>query len=205
MDETASPAADANADPGAYPAELSLVHYPAPVLRRPAAPVTVFDQRLADFAERMFAVMEDERGVGLAAPQVGVGRRIFVTDHGRRKDGEGSQRRVWINPRILDPTGETVYEEGCLSFPGIYAKVRRHDRFTIAWQDVRGAQQREALDVSAGQFLGIVVQHELDHLDGTVFVDHLSPLQLGQIRRRLRDLEESYRRATGRAGSPLRR
>lgn len=189
----------------AYPAAPALVHYPHPVLRQRAAEVTVFDAELAAFCERLFAVMDAERGVGLAAPQVGVSRRIFVTDHAKR-EGEGvSCRRIWINPVIEDPEGETVYEEGCLSFPGIYAKVRRHDRFTIRWQDLDGRERRERLDVGAGQFLGIVVQHELDHLDGILFVDHLSDLQLRLVRRKLRALEDAYRRATGSAGCPLRR
>jgi peptide deformylase len=181
------------------------VCYPDPVLRRPAEPVTVFDHELAGFCQRMFAVMEAERGVGLAAPQVGVSRRIFVTDHGRRTDAGEPDPRVWINPVIEDPAGTAVFEEGCLSFPGIYAKVTRHDRFTIRWQDLTGAERRLSLDVGAGDFLGIVVQHELDHLDGVCFVDHLTPAQLMLARRRLRDLEAVYRKATGRAGAPLRR
>lgn len=197
MNDTASPAV--------YPDRPVLVRYPAPVLRRPAEPVTVFDAALRTFCERMFTVMEEEKGVGLAAPQVGVSRRIFVTDHGRRKDVPEPAPRVWINPVIETPEGTTVYEEGCLSFPGIYAKVRRHDRFIIRWQDEHGQPQVERLDVSAGQFLGIVVQHELDHLDGTVFIDHLTLVQLGLVRRRLRDLEDEYRQATGRTGSPIRR
>lgn len=197
MDKTASPAE--------YPDQPALVRYPAPVLRRPATAVTQFDARLTAFCQRMFAVMEDERGVGLAAPQVGVSRRIFVTDHARRKDGEEPCPRVWINPRIVAPEGTTVYEEGCLSFPGIYAKVKRHDRFTIHWQDLTGAEHSENLDVGSGQFLGIVVQHELDHLDGTVFVDHLTAVQLGLVRKRLRELEKTYREETGKAGSPIRR
>ena len=197
MDDTASPAV--------YPAQLALVRYPAPVLRRRAEPVTAFDAHLADFCRRMFTVMTDERGVGLAAPQVGVSRRIFITDHARPKDGEAPTPRIWINPRIVMPEGSTVYEEGCLSFPGIYAKVTRHDRFTIVWQDPEGREHSERLDVGSGQFLGIVVQHELDHLDGTVFIDHLSVLQLGLVRKRLRDLEADYRAETGKAGSPIRR
>lgn len=188
-----------------YPVNPTLVRYPAPVLRQKAAEVTVFDAALAAFCQQMFAVMELERGVGLAAPQVGVSRRIFVTDHARKKDGEAPCPRVWINPRIVDPEGTTVYEEGCLSFPGIYAKVRRHDRFTIRWQDLDGSERSERLNVGARQFLGIVVQHELDHLDGVVFVDHLNALQLGLVRKRLRDLEDAYRKETGKAGSPLRR
>lgn len=195
----------ATASPADYPDQPALVHYPAPVLRRKAEPVTVFDAALRRFCTRMFEVMALEKGVGLAAPQVGVSRRIFVTDHARKSKGEEPCPRVWINPAIVDPQGTTVYEEGCLSFPGIYAKVRRHDRFTIRWQDPDGTERHEALDVSAGQFLGIVVQHELDHLDGTVFIDHLNMVQLGLIRRRLKEMETDYRKTTGTTGSPIRR
>mgnify|MGYP001620001740 FL=1 len=193
------------ASPAAYPLSPVLVRYPAPVLRRRAEPVTVFDDDLRSFCTRMFAVMDAERGVGLAAPQVGVARRIFVTDHGRRNDDQVPDPRVWINPLIETPTGTTSYDEGCLSFPGIYAKVQRHDRFTIRWQDLSGVEQRMSLDVSAGDFLGIVVQHEIDHLNGVMFVDHLTPAQLVLIRKRLRELEDDYQTATGKRGTPLRR
>lgn len=191
---------------GSYPDRLALVEYPHPVLRAPTREVTVFDDRLADFCQRMFTIMEEHKGVGLAAPQVGVSARIFITDHLRRKDSPGSgDPRVWINPHIEAADGNTVYEEGCLSFPGMYAKVPRHNRFVIHWQDATGARLSQRLDVEAGDFLGIVVQHELDHLDGRLFVDHLTPIQLTLLRRRLRDLETAYRRATGKAGAVLRR
>lgn len=187
-----------------YPALPTLVQYPHPVLRQKAEPVTVFDDGLRSFCQRMFDCMEDHRGVGLAAPQVAVSKRIFITDHARRNDA-GSDRRIWINPRLENCAGETVYEEGCLSFPAIYAKVKRHNQFDIVYQDEWGAERRLTLDVGSGDFLGIVVQHELDHLDGKVFVDHLAPLQLDQIRKRLVELEKDYKRATGKAGAVIRR
>jgi peptide deformylase len=187
-----------------YPARLALVHYPHPVLRKPASDVTVFDDQLREFCARMFACMEESKGIGLAAPQVAVSRRIFVTDHLRREEGQ-SDRRVWINPRIENASGTTSYEEGCLSFPAIYAKVERHNRFDIVAQNEWGAEQRLSLDVEAGDFLGIVVQHELDHLNGTVFVDHLTPAQLTLVRKRLKELEHAYKKATGKAGAVLRK
>ncbi len=188
-----------------YPTQLTLVHYPAPVLRKPTTPVTAFDDDLRQFTDRMFTAMDELRGVGLAAPQVGVSKRIFVTDHAKKMAEGMSDRRVWINPRIEHAEGLTTYEEGCLSFPAIYARVERIDRFDFVWQDVLGIEQRVHLDVSGGDFLGIVVQHELDHLHGKVFVDHLTPAQLSLIRRRLRELEKDYKLATGKAGAPLRR
>jgi peptide deformylase len=181
-----------------------VVQYPHPVLRKPAEEVTVFDDALRDFCQRMFTCMEDAKGVGLAAPQVAVSKRIFVSDHARREEGQ-SDRRVWINPRIENASGVTTYEEGCLSFPGMYARVQRHDRFDFVYQDQWGARQRLSLDVGAGDFLGIVVQHELDHLDGKVFVEHLSDAQLTLVRKRLKELEVAYKKATGKAGAVLRR
>ena len=158
----------------------------------------------------MFDVMEEHSGVGLAAPQVAVSMRIFITDHTRRKQDDSdadqpSDRRVWINPRIECTEGITTYEEGCLSFPGMYAKVQRHNRFDIVAQDEYGVERRLSLDVEAGDFLGIVVQHELDHLDGIVFVDHLTPTQLTLCRRKLGELEKHFKKITGTAGSVLRR
>jgi peptide deformylase len=192
-----------------YPSSLALVEYPHPALRRRAAEVTVFDDRLRDFCARMFEVMEEHSGVGLAAPQVAVPLRVFVTDHSRRKQDDVSSpvsdRRVWINPRIECASGTTTYEEGCLSFPGIYAKVQRHNAFDIVAQDEYGVERRLSLDVEAGDFLGIVVQHELDHLEGVVFVDHLTPTQLTLCRRKLVEMEKFYKKFTGAAGSVLRR
>lgn len=191
---------------GSYPASPTLVEYPHPALRVKALPVTVFDETLRAFCTQMFRVMEEQDGVGLAAPQVAVAKRIFITDHLWKKEGSGSgDRRIFINPVIERPEGDTTYEEGCLSFPGIYAKVARHDRFNLRYQDEYGSERVITLDVSAGDFLGIVTQHELDHLDGIVFVDHLSLGQLMLIRRKLRELEQDYRKATGRAGAVLRR
>ena len=180
------------------------------MLRQKAEAVTVFDDALRVFCARMFMVMDEYNGVGLAAPQVAVAKRIFVTDHIRKSkdlppEEQTSDRRVWINPRIELAEGTTTYEEGCLSFPDIYAKVHRHNRFDIVALDQWGSERRQSLDVDAGDFLGIVVQHELDHLDGVVFVDHLTPTQLTLIRRRLLEMEKDYKKATGKAGTVLRR
>ena len=191
--------------PPQYPPAPALVEYPHPALRRVAEPITVFNDDLRQFCARMFVVMEQEKGVGLAAPQVGVSRRLFITDHLRKKDTEERDPRVWINPRIEATQGSQVYEEGCLSFPGIYAKVTRPNSFDIIAQDEWGVERRMSLDVAAGDFLGIVVQHELDHLEGRVFVDHLTAVQLTLIRRKLTELEKAYKKATGQVGAVLRR
>lgn len=188
-----------------YPSELAVLSYPAPVLRRRADPVTVFDDQLATFIERMFACMYAAKGIGLAAPQVGVSERIFITDHAQREADGLHERLVFINPVLSETEGEETYEEGCLSFPGIYAKVTRPNRFRLTWQDVQGTEHSRVFDVNAGDFLGVVAQHELDHLDGKVFVDLLTPLQLNLIRRRLREMEKAYKAEHGSAGAILRR
>lgn len=190
-----------------YPEHLELVTYPHPVLRKPAAAVTTFDQNLASFCDRMLAAMRAYKGVGLAAPQVAVSQQIFVSDHGGLLgDGEGAtpQPRVWINPHMESVSGHTVYEEGCLSFPGIYAKVERADRFIAVWQDIHGEEHRQELHAT-DDVLGIVFQHELDHLHGKLFVDLLNPAQITMIRRRLREMEQTYKKETGKVGSVLRR
>jgi peptide deformylase len=187
---------------GTYPTAPALVLYPDPVLRQRCAPVTAFDADLRAFCSGMFAVMAAERGVGLAAPQVGVARRIFVTNHVREGDPE---QRIWINPRLENRAGETSYEEGCLSIPGVYGKVVRANALDIVWQDLDGREQRQHLDVGAGDFLGIVVQHEADHLDGKLHIDHIDLATLSLHRRKLRELEKEYKARTGKPGAVLRR
>ena len=150
--------------------------------------------------------MREYKGVGLAAPQVGVSKQIFVSDHaGLLGEGDGpSLEQVWINPRMESADGSTIYEEGCLSFPGIYAKVERKDSFTAVWQDLKGVEHRKELNATT-DVLGIVFQHELDHLQCKLFVDYLNPTQLTMNRRRLKEMEKAYKKATGKVGSILRR
>jgi peptide deformylase len=130
--------------------------------------------------------------------------RLFVTDHPSNHEA-GDNFRIWINPRIISGQEETFYEEGCLSFPGIYAKVLRAKAIDVTWQDLTGAPHHGRFDYGTGDFLAIVIQHELDHLEGILFVDHLSSAQLDMIRRRLRELEQAHRDRTGTRGTVLRR
>ena len=185
--------------------DFVVVRYPDPVLRQVAQPVTEFGPELKRTAEAMLQRMIASKGVGLAAPQVGVSIRLFITDHAQREKDGRSDRRVFINPRIENGTGDETYEEGCLSFPGIYANVTRWNRFDLVYQDLLGFEQRLTLDVTAGDFLGVVSQHELDHLDGKVFVDHLTTAQLTLVKRKLRELEKEYKAETGKAGAVLRK
>lgn len=187
-----------------YPAHPTLVHYPHPALRTAAEPVTRFDAELECFVEGMFAVMYEHRGVGLAAPQVAVARRIFITDD-RTDDGERVNPQVWINPQIQPLGGRRTGEEGCLSLPALYGEVERHSAITLRWQDLQGEEHVRDLDAEAGDFLAIIAQHELDHLDGILFLDHLSPARLNMLRSKLKKMEKTHKKATGKAGAVLRR
>ena len=155
--------------------ELEVRCFPDPVLKKPAEPVEEFDEELADFVARMRVAMQTHDGVGLAAPQVGVSRRIALVEY----DG---QFFVLINPRLLEQRGEQMGEEGCLSFPGIYAEVKRP-----AWVRVEARDERGELRVhEVEDFLARAFLHEMDHLDGKLFIDHLSPIKRGMIRTKMR-------------------
>ncbi len=184
---------------------LTIRRYPDPVLRALAQPVTTFDAGLAQLVDRMFVTMREDGGVGLAAPQVGVSQRLFVTDHHAGREDLPPAPRVWINPRFENCEGTVLNEEGCLSLPGLYANVERAARFDVVYQDLDGGEQRLHLDYEAGEFLAIVVQHENDHLEGRLFVDHLSHGQLAMLRRKLKELEKAFKKRTGTRGAVLRR
>ena len=145
--------------------------YGDPVLREKCNPVTVFDDELRKFAERMFSIMRSARGLGLAAPQVGDTRRLFMIDlSGQDFDSEPV---VFVNPEIESAEGEITGEEGCLSFPGLFVEVRRPKKITVKFQDVEGEFHRiEATDLAAR-----AIQHENDHLNGVLFIDHLSSIE----------------------------
>ncbi|MDA3962117.1 MAG: peptide deformylase [Planctomycetota bacterium] len=187
------------------PSNPELVYYPAPVLREQCREVTQFDDELRVFCDKMLEGMERWKGVGLAAPQVGVALRIFVTNHTGGGEDTTPDRRVWINPKITLSGPSNDYEEGCLSIPGIYAKVERPSVAEVTWQDVTGLEHSARFDSMAGEFLAVVIQHEYDHLDGILFLDHVSPTHLALQRRKLKDMEKAYRKEFGSAGTVLRR
>lgn len=156
---------------------LPILEFPDPRLRTKAAPVTVFDAELEQLVANMFETMYEAPGVGLAATQVDVHRQVLVMDMSE----ERSEAHVLINPRILEKSGEQVYQEGCLSFPGIYADVERALRVKVAAQRVDGTPFE--LDVEGP--LAVCIQHEMDHLLGKVFVDYLSPLKRSLLLKRM--------------------
>lgn len=163
---------------GATPmTRLTILEFPDPRLRITAQPVTVFDAALKQFAADMLETMYAAPGVGLAATQVDVHKCLVVADMSEHSD----QPLVLVNPRILDAGGEQVYQEGCLSFPGIYADVERALRIRVAAHDVDGTE----FTLDAEGPLAVCIQHEMDHLVGKLFVDYLSPLKRSLLLKRM--------------------
>ena len=156
---------------------LDILEFPDPRLRKQAQPVTVFDAALKRLVADMFETMYQAPGIGLAATQVDVHSQLVVMDVSEHKD----QPLVFVNPRILSRDGAQVYQEGCLSVPGIYADVERALRIRVAAQDADG----KPFELEAEDLLAVCIQHELDHLQGKVFVDYLSPLKREMVRKRL--------------------
>lgn len=148
--------------------------YPDPVLGVKSKDVDVFDEELLDLVHSMKLTMKVADGLGLAAPQIGVSKRIAVIS---RDDRE----YVLINPKLLEQSGSETKEEGCLSFPGIFAQVERPQKIKVSAQDERGKiLEHEVEGVLARAFL-----HEIDHLDGKLFIEFLSPMKRGMIRKKM--------------------
>jgi peptide deformylase len=158
-------------------ATLNILRYPDARLHKVAAPVTVFDDALKKFVAELAETMYAAPGIGLAATQVDVHRQIIVVDASERRDS----LIVLVNPEIVDATGVSDIEEGCLSVPGIYELVERAERVKVRAFDQNGT----AFTLEAQGLLSVCIQHELDHLEGKVFVEHLSQLKQQRIRARL--------------------
>ncbi len=155
----------------------NILHYPDPRLRTVARPVESFDDNLrtlvADMAETMYAAP----GIGLAATQVDVHQRIIIIDFSPDQTG----LHTFINPQLIDLHGETVTEEGCLSVPGIFDNVPRAERVRVKAMDTNG----KPFELETDGMLAVCIQHEIDHLDGKVFVDYLSPLKQQRIGKKM--------------------
>lgn len=159
-------------------AALTILRYPDPRLHRAAEPVTVFDEALAQLIRDMAETMYEAPGIGLAATQVNVHRRVVVIDVSETKDA----LRVFVNPWIVAASAERkVYEEGCLSVPGIYDEVERPDLITVRALDERG----HPFELQADGLLAVCIQHEIDHLNGKVFVQYLSRLKQSRIKSKM--------------------
>ena len=160
---------------------LNILHYPDERLHTVAKPLEVFDEALQTQIDNMFETMYEAKGIGLAATG-----RFPPPPGGDGHSEERNERRVFINPEILQKDGETVYEEGCLSVPGIYDKVTRAERVKVRALDRNG----KPFELEADGLLAICIQHEIDHLDGKVFVEYLSQMKQTRIKTKLKKREK---------------
>ncbi len=156
---------------------LTILEFPDPRLRTRAQPVAVFDKALRTLVDAMLATMYSAPGIGLAATQVNVHKQLLVLDVSEEKN----TALALVNPKILEREGVQVYQEGCLSVPGIFADVERAERIVVAAQDREG----QPLRIEADGLLAVCIQHEMDHLIGKLFVDYLSPLKRELVRKKL--------------------
>ena len=162
---------------------LSIVKYGEPILETPASPVTQFGTpELIKLAANMFETMQAARGIGLAAPQVNLGIRLAVVDLSCGEDP--AKKHVVINPEIVFREGKISGEEGCLSIPGFREQVKRSKTIKVTARDLHG----ETIEIDGDDLLSRCLQHEIDHLDGVLFINHLSPLKRDLIRRKIRKL-----------------
>ncbi|MBT8063536.1 MAG: peptide deformylase [Xanthomonadales bacterium] len=158
-------------------AKLEILEFPDARLRTVAKPVETFDDELRRLADDMIETMYAAQGIGLAATQVNVHRRLLVLDVSENQDSP----RVYVNPEIVRGEGSETCEEGCLSVPGIFAEVSRAERVRVAAQDPSGQPFEEDLD----GMHAVCLQHEMDHLEGKLFVDYLSPLKRRMVGKKL--------------------
>jgi peptide deformylase len=172
----------------ALPSEI--VRYPDPRLRRKCRPVEAFDESLAALIERMFDIMRRERGVGLAAPQVGVSRLLFVCN----PTGKPEDDLVYINPKLSDLVGAAENEEGCLSLPEVKVTIRRAKRCHIQAVDAAG----QPVEHTGEDLIARIWQHEMDHLEGRLIIDRMNGTEKIANKKMLSDLERDYRKATKR-------
>lgn len=168
---------------------LEILTFPNPVLRQKALTVTSFGKDLEKTVADMFDTMYDAPGVGLAANQVGIPGRVAVIDVDYDVEGEdeksrklvGKNPRVFINAEILEKTGSVLFKEGCLSVPGFSELVKRFEKIKVRFQDSHGNTH----ELETGGLLAVALQHEMDHLEGKLFIDRLSEVKKGLIKNRL--------------------
>jgi len=162
-----------------------IVKYPDPVLSKRGESVTVFDDKLRTLVEEMFESMYAAQGIGLAAPQIGLSQRLTVIDISFKKNPD--EKIVLINPEITEREGKQFEEEGCLSLPEIREKVRRAARVKVRAQDITG----KWFEIEGEELLARAFQHEIDHLDGILFIDHLSRLKRDLVKSKIRKMQKN--------------
>ncbi len=164
-------------------AKLNILEYPDPRLRTKAKPINHFGPEIQQHIDDMFETMYAAPGIGLAATQVDIHQQLIVMDVSE----DNNSPLVLINPEVISKSGVEVMEEGCLSFPGVYAKVERAQQITIEALDREGKK----FTLEADELLAVCIQHEMDHLAGKLFVDYLSSLKKNRIRKKLQKLKKS--------------
>lgn len=162
--------------------------YPNPILRQTAPEVENFGELdLEQTVKEMFEIMYQCGGIGLAAPQAGLSKRIVVANLERKDDNPGKEE-VFINPRILKRSGEIVFEEGCLSLPGIRSNMERYGRLQVEYYDLK--EKKHIID--AEELLAVLFQHEIDHLDGLLIIDRMNMSQKAEFQQKIRLFEEDF-------------
>jgi len=159
---------------------LHICTYPEEILRRRAEPITEIDEEVVKLVDHMAETMYSAPGIGLAATQVGVSKQVLVADIAPRRPE--SELIVLINPEIVAAEGEVIFEEGCLSVPDYQAEVKRHEKVTVRGLNLKG----EEVEIEAEGLLAVVLQHEIDHLNGMLFIDRLSKLKRDLYKRKVR-------------------
>jgi peptide deformylase len=162
---------------------LPILHYPDPRLHKIASPVTSVDDRIRKLIKDMAETMYAAPGIGLAATQVDIHERVLIIDISETRDA----LHAFVNPEILEKSGDAETEEGCLSVPGVYDKVRRAERVKVRALDRQG----EPFELEAEGLLAVCIQHEIDHLDGKVFVEYLSRLKQHRIAAKMKKLSRA--------------
>jgi peptide deformylase len=162
-----------------------IVKYPDPILQKPTEPVTEFNEELRALVDDMFESMYAAHGIGLAAPQIGISKRITVIDLSFQKNPE--EKIVLINPEIIHKQGKQNEEEGCLSLPEIREKVSRAEKVRVRAQDVKG----EWFELDGDELLARAFQHEIDHLDGILFIFRVSALKRDLLLRKIRKMQKN--------------
>ena len=159
---------------------LTICTYPEAILNKRAEPVTEIDEEVVRLVDHMAETMYSAPGIGLVATQVGVAKQVLVADIAPRRPE--SELIVLINPEIVAAEGEVIFEEGCLSVPDYQAEVKRHEKVTVRGLNLKG----EEVELEAEGLLAVVLQHEIDHLNGVLFIDRLSKLKRDLYKRKLR-------------------
>ena len=169
----------------------TILTYPNPLLRQKAKQVGTFDKELEQLIDDMAETMYDAPGIGLAATQIGDSRQLIVVDISKEKRDKDFMPLV--NPRIVSSEGQQIDEEGCLSVPELTSNVKRFKKITVAYQDITG----EAAEITAEERFAVVLQHEIDHVHGILFIDHLSPLKRQLYKKKVKKMLAGEERPSG--------